>query len=104
MAPSGPLQRAVTAAARAAKIGTRDKAALELARHYARLIDEGDPVELLGPKLLAALDALVLTPKARANITKGLSHEPAKADPVDEIRARRAARQHHAATLDPTAT
>jgi hypothetical protein len=56
-----------------------------------------------GPKLLTALDALALTPRARAAITKGVNGDKPAADPIDELRARRAARQHHAETVDATA-
>jgi hypothetical protein len=47
----------------------------------------------LGPKLLAALDALGLTPKARAAGGKGASGGQSRpADPLDELRAKRRAR------------
>jgi hypothetical protein len=57
-----------------------------------------------GPKLLAALDALALTPRARAAITKGVTGDKPAADPIDELRARRAARQHHAPAVDPASS
>jgi hypothetical protein len=56
----------------------------------------------LGPKLLAALEALQLTPRARAAAMKGgAAGEPAKS-PLDELRARRA-RRHSAEAVDATA-
>lgn len=45
----------------------------------------------LGPKLLAALDSLGLTPKARAG-KEGHGGPGKPANPIDELRARRAAR------------
>jgi hypothetical protein len=47
----------------------------------------------LGPKLLATLDALGMTPKGRAAIIgKGAPTREPAASPLDELRARRAAR------------
>lgn len=46
----------------------------------------------LGPKLLATLDALGLTPKARASAKGGGGDQPRPADPLDELRAKRRAR------------
>jgi len=46
----------------------------------------------LGPKLLAALDALGLTPKARTAGKEAPGGQPKPANPLDELRARRAAR------------
>ncbi|WP_410669141.1 hypothetical protein [Amycolatopsis sp. cmx-4-68] len=85
----------------------RDSAARELAELYALQIDcDPDALETYGPKLLAVLDALGLTPKARAVATKGGgADEPAagKRNPADELRARRAARLAGAKAVD-TAT
>jgi hypothetical protein len=129
------MERTVRGAGRERKLGTADKAALELALTYARRIDAGQDIEYrtarlldkvaaldedlaaevdrlrvdtaaanttatFGPKLLAALDALVLTPKALAAITKGVTGDKPTADPIDELRARRAVRQHDATTVD----
>lgn len=46
----------------------------------------------LGPKLLAALVELGLTPKARAALSKGGRDDGPAQSPLDELRARRAAR------------
>jgi len=56
----------------------------------------------LGPKLLAALSALGLTPAARGDGKGGTAGEPA-ANPLDELRARRAARTDRTATVDTAA-
>jgi hypothetical protein len=71
----------------------RDRAVAALALGYAKQIDAGD-VELLdaGPKLLSALTALQLTPAARAAAVKGAGGVEAKRSPLDELRAKRAAR------------
>jgi hypothetical protein len=67
------LQRAI----RAAGLGTVDAAAIGLAKHYASLIDDAEAagndealVEV-GPKLLAVLEQLKLTPKARSTPVAG---------------------------------
>ena len=56
-------------------LAAEDEAAATLARQYAAAIDEADYPEKalddLGPKLLAVLEALGATPRARAQITKG---------------------------------
>lgn len=79
------------ALARALKqVDTRpaDAATVELAKSYAAAIDAGDDLDKLGPKLLACLDALLMTPKARASIAKGGDDEP-EANPLDDLRERR---------------
>ena len=80
-------------------IDTRDRAAADLALRYAERIDDDadwqdrqrDPLAELGPKLLAALTALGCTPAARKGIVKPETAEK-PANPLDELRARRAAR------------
>jgi hypothetical protein len=79
----------------------RDEAAGELALTYAAEIDAGGDLEKLGPQLLAVLEALHLTPRARG---KGVDSEPAEPSPLDALRARRADRANRAATMDPAAT
>lgn len=81
-----------------------DSGTAELALTYASQIDLGI-VELdkAGPQLLAVLDALLMTPKARAAAMKGAKNER-NASPLDELRARRAARQRDPSTVDTTAS
>jgi hypothetical protein len=88
----------------------RDLGAEQLALRYAALVDEAkgtaDEVKVagdLGPKLLAALAALGLTPAARQEAVKGGPSGTEHRSPLDELRARRAARQHNAKAVD-TAT
>lgn len=56
-------------------LADEDQAATQLAVRYATAIDEADDptdtLNQLGPKLLAVLEQLGATPKARAQITKG---------------------------------
>jgi len=82
--------------------GTADPAAAELARTYARSIDDGGDLDKLGPLLLAVLESLHLTPKSRAS--KGATSEQRAKSPLDELRARRDARQHGAEAVDPAAS
>lgn len=74
----------------------RDEAVAELALSYARAMEDGSSVsganfgiDQLGPKLLAALVQLRMTPQARSAVLVGEAPPGAKADPLDEIRQRR---------------
>lgn len=73
-----------------------DAAVIALARHYSRLLDaDAQDAELataVGPKFLATLDHLMMTPKARASTLKGAGEGGNVSNPVDELRARRAKR------------
>lgn len=81
----------------------RDQAAAELALAYARAADSGGDLEKLGPLLLTVLEALHMTPRARAAVMKGTSNDSRKS-PLDELRARRAARQRDPEAVDATAS
>jgi hypothetical protein len=74
----------------------QDQAAVHLAVTYARLIDT-DPfaVVKVGPLLLRVLEALLMTPRARATveIEKGVDDVRGIVSPLDELRQRRAGRQ-----------
>lgn len=95
MAAQGPLTRAVAAALKVAPLQPQDAAGKALVRRYAVAID-GDPTpELLadlGPKLLAALTALGLTPAGRG-VKGGAASVSPVARKLDEFTARRA-RKH----------
>lgn len=95
MPTAGPISRAVTSALKDAPTLPRDAAAVQLVKRYAAAID-GDPTpELLaelGPKLLAALTALGMTPAGRGAKGGGQSVSPV-ARKLDEFTARRA-RKH----------
>jgi hypothetical protein len=79
-----------------------DAGAVELALTYARAIDSGDELAKLGPALLAVLDALGMTPKARSAVAKGGAGATEHRSPLDELRARRA-RRDSAPPVDTTA-
>lgn len=70
-----------------------DAATICLARVYAEAIDDevGD-LDKLGARLLDCLEALHLTPRARAKVTKGGDDGGQPTNPVDELRQRRARR------------
>jgi hypothetical protein len=85
------LVTAVRAAVKALSLAPEDQAAVQLAIRYAVAIDAGEPVEKCGPPLLVVLEALGMTPKARAAVKGGTSASPS-ASPLDELRARRVRR------------
>lgn len=88
------LTLAVREALGALIIDDQDQAAAELAITYAIAIDsEPEMIGLLGPRLLACLEALLMTPRARAAIAKGVNDDQRKQlSPLDELRQRRASR------------
>ena len=81
------------------ELDPRDHAVADLAVRYAEGIDspqdwgdvQRDPLAEMGPKLLAALTALGLTPAARKGIVGDKPVEK-PASPLDELLARRAQR------------
>lgn len=100
------LESAVTAALAVdgGPVTERDKATVELALAYARDLDAGGDITKVGPHLLAALDALLLTPRSRAAaLRKGTPGEAASRSPLDELRARRA-RRNGTEAVDSAAT
>jgi hypothetical protein len=83
------LAEVVEASVRALDLKPQDAGAAALAVTYARRIDEGDDPKAAGPLLLAALEALLMTPRARAALLKGGTDERRDASPLDELRIRR---------------
>jgi hypothetical protein len=85
------LRESVTNSLDALEVDDRDGAARDLAVLYATEID-GAPelLEQLGPKLLATLEALGMTPRARSAATKGAPG--AAVNPLDQLQRRRAER------------
>lgn len=72
----------------------RDQATVALAMSYAAAID-ANPASLadFGHRYLRALDALMLTPQARAHAARGVNADQrTEVSPLDELRARRRAR------------
>lgn len=90
----------VRAALAAATVDPRDQAAADLALAYAADIDdrEGD-IAKLGPALLATLEALLMSPRARAAAKKAVTDAKPAANPLDQLAAARA-RRGRAADLD----
>ena len=78
-------------------LDARDQAVADLALLYARGIDDSgewadkqrDPLAELGPKLLACLVQLQMTPGAREKVKADLGDQGGKVNPLDELRARR---------------
>jgi hypothetical protein len=92
---TGPISRAVTEALEDAPLLPRDAAAVELVKQYAALLDDSagapDALADVGPKLLAALTALGMTPAGRG-VKGGNGNAAPVASELDELRARRAKR------------
>lgn len=97
------LVDAVRQGVEALNLKPADQAAVRLALAYAQAVDDGEAaVEKVGPPLLAALESLGMTPRARANM-KGVTSDGPVANPLDELLARRAARANRAADMDAAA-
>jgi hypothetical protein len=82
------LRESVSASV-AAMTDDRDQAAVELALTYASEIELGGDLSKLGPALLAALEALGLTPRARKAVK---SDGQPSANPLDQLAAARSRR------------
>lgn len=72
----------------------QDKATVELARTYARAIDDGGAdLTRVGPALLNCLESLHMSPRARGALTKGVARDhDDRASALDQLRQRRARR------------
>jgi hypothetical protein len=94
MARTSSYATALRQALAAVDTSPADGAAVRLATGYAKALDDDpDQLDQLGPKLLATLTALAMTPAGRAAILgKGAPTREPAASPLDELRARRAAR------------
>lgn len=75
-------------AAATGKVLARDRAVRDLALQYARAIDGGGDLTKLGPALLAALEALQLSPRARKAVTPVAGQ--LRSNPLDQLAAARA--------------
>src|SRR3546814_10349558 len=86
------------------ELAPADLAAAELAYLYADQLD-ADPTKAgqLGPKLHALLDDLLMTPKARSVAARPGGRDGVPTSPLDELRARRAARTDRTPPLDAAA-
>lgn len=88
-----------------ATLQPRDGAMVELARTLAAGIDAyPSDMAKLAPQLANVLDALLMSPRARASVTrKGVTPDGPHLDSVDELRQRRSARQHGTTAVDSAA-
>jgi hypothetical protein len=95
------LRDEVEAALQAQPAEGRDRGTATLALTYATQIDGHAPCETcecqggadlakLGPALLAALEALHMSPRARAAVKKAIPDDKPSANPIDELAQRRA--------------
>lgn len=66
-----------------------DRALVALAMVYAEHIDDGQDVVTFGPLLAGVLAELLMTPKARQAVLKGVAGESALTSPLDQLRQRR---------------
>jgi hypothetical protein len=95
------LVSAVRRSLRGLDLAAADKGTAELALTYAKQIDDGGDVKVFGPLLLAVLESLLMTPRARAAVLRGVARDGDTLSPLDELRARRAARVDDPETVDP---
>ena len=95
------LVSAVRRSLRGLELADADKGAAELALTYAKQIDDGHDVKVFGPLLLAVLDSLLMTPRARSAVLRGVARDGDTPSPLDQLRARRAARVDDPETVDP---
>lgn len=81
----------------------QDAAVVELALTYACGIDAGGDLSKLGPALLACLEALHMSPRARNAARKAVTDDKPVANPLDQLAGRRA-RRGRAEGVDATAS
>lgn len=95
--PVERLRDVVATALEADPVAPLDSAVARLALTYASEIDSGGDLAKLGPALLAALEALHMSPRARAVARRGVNGVAVPfGGELDELRERRARK-------DPTA-
>jgi hypothetical protein len=97
MSMTGAVQEALDVAS--GPVTARDAGAVALVLAYADEIDGGGDLVKLGPALLSALGALLLTPAARAAaLRNGKRPDDAGTSPLDELRRKRAQRERGTST------
>jgi hypothetical protein len=97
------LTQVVTQALAAQPAEERDAATAELALTYARAIDDGADLSKVGPPLLAALEALHMSPRARNAARKAVTSDQPTVNPLDQLAQRRSGRSR-AESVDAAAT
>lgn len=98
------LVDAVTEAIEDLDLAQKDRGTAALALAYAVTMEAGGDLDRMGLQLLAVFDALLMTPRARAIVNKGVTSVSPSDNPVDEIKARRAKRLRDAEAVDAAAT
>lgn len=98
------LVEAVAEAVDDLDLATKDRGTAALALAYAATIEARGELDRMGLQLLAVFDALLMTPRARAIVNKGVTSVSPSDNPVDEIKARRAKRLRDAQAVDAPAT
>lgn len=99
----GPLETSLFAALKENPATPADRPMAQLALTYARAVDHGEDLNKIGPALLSALEALLMSPRARASALRGAKTNGSPGTgKLDELHARRV-RKSGAADLD-TAT
>jgi len=111
MANETSVLSALLAALEATDPAADDEAAVALAKSYAAELDAGgcpqcggrfERLEKIGPKLLAALEQLRMTPKARTAVMRGgTSDGTTGPSALDELRRRR---ENRTTAVDPPAS
>jgi hypothetical protein len=96
------LRESVERALAAAPLERHDQSAADLALTYAGDIDAGGDLTKLGPALLTALEALHMSPRARAAAKKAVDNGDKPASRLDQLAARRS-RKSRTADLDAAA-
>jgi hypothetical protein len=72
----------------------RDAATAALALTYAAAIDNGGDLAKVGPALLAVLEALHMSPRARHAAKKAATDDKPSVNPIDQLAQRRAGKSH----------
>lgn len=88
-APAGKYAKALQWLAAVADTAEDEKSA-DHARTIVVALSQHTVASDLGPKLLAALDALLLSPRARAAAKKAVADAKPAANPLDQLAERRA--------------
>lgn len=97
---AGSLEAAVRASLTAKPPAAGDRAVAELALRIAQAIDSDGADARLAAQLLAALEALQMSPRARAQAHRGeVKDVPPTANPLDQLAAARR-RKSRAAPVD----
>lgn len=86
------MEAAVRSALNAKPPAAADKATAELALTLAKAIDTDGVDHRTSGALLAALEALLMTPRALAAAKKAVTNAKPAANPLDQLAARRAGR------------